>query len=187
MNKGLPIIIYFSSTCILLFMAIFFPLSSVQAEWMLNGEPVFNSTYAKTDGEFGAMLEFTDKPSELFEAWNKEDLTVKGSFVDKIKRNKTLVAVIIFSNCTANDKGMANVAVRFQLFDPKGNLITTTDELEVWINKPVPKYRDLEMGVQYLAVKLKKKDPLGLYTVKATVLDKNSGKELNLEREFKLL
>ncbi|MBF0478926.1 MAG: hypothetical protein HQL26_05550 [Candidatus Omnitrophica bacterium] len=54
-----------------LFFVLFF-LSTARAEWLLNGKPVLNSTFAKTDGAFGAKLEFTDKPNELFAAWNKK-------------------------------------------------------------------------------------------------------------------
>jgi hypothetical protein len=39
------------------------PLS--EAEWLHNGIPVSDCPYAKTAGEFGAMLVFTDKPDEL--------------------------------------------------------------------------------------------------------------------------
>ncbi|MBF0480027.1 MAG: hypothetical protein HQL26_11150 [Candidatus Omnitrophica bacterium] len=163
-----------------------FSSSVASAEWLLNGKPVLNSTFAKTDGDFGAKLEFTDKPNELFEAWNKPGLTVKGSFVDEIRRGQSLVALILFSNCAADIHGMANVTVRFKLFDPNGNLRQETGNVEVWINKPAPKYRDLEMSVQFLQLKIGKKDLVGFYSVQAVVVDKNSGKELDLERKFKV-
>ena len=78
--------------------------SSAKAEWLQNGKPVSNSLYAKTDDAFGATLFFTDKPDELFEAWNKEGLTVKVSEVDNFKVNQSITALILFSNCTPDAK-----------------------------------------------------------------------------------
>ena len=49
-----------------------FSSSFVTAEWLQNGKKVTNSSYAKTDGTFGAKLFFTDKADDLFGAWNKE-------------------------------------------------------------------------------------------------------------------
>ena len=97
--------------------------------------------------------------------------------------DKTLVGVIIFSNCASDDRGMANVTVRFKLFDPNGNLKKETDEQEVWINRPAPKYRDLEMSVKIFEITMKKS---GMYNVEALVKDKISGKQLDLTHQFKV-
>ena len=81
---------------------------------------------------------------------------------------------------------MANVSVTFSLLDPANNIIKKTDELEVWMHKPSPQKQDLELSVQYLSVKIGKKDSSGLYTVKALVNDKNSGRKLSLEKKFEV-
>ncbi len=170
-----------------LFSFFIFWVTSVQAEWLYNKQPVTDSPYAKTDGEFGAMLMFTDKPDELFEAWNQDTRGVKTDFIEKVQLNKTLVAVIIFSNCAANKKGKANVTVNFTLLNPQGKIVAQTKESEVWVNKPAPQYRDLELSVDHIAITTKEGQPLGLYTVKALVHDKIAHKKLRLEHQFEVI
>ena len=160
-------------------------ISSAEAEWLYNKKPITDSPYAKTDGEFGALLAFTDKPDELFEAWNKEGLEVKADFVDKIKLNQRLVAVIVFSNSAADKRGNSNLTALLTVFDPQGNAIVGK-ELKVWVNRPSPPYRDLELSVDHLAITVEDGMPTGLYMVKAMVYDKIAGKILDLERQFEV-
>lgn len=162
------------------------PLS--QAEWLHNGVPVTDSSYAKTVGEFGAMLTFTDKPDELFTAWNKDTLQVSADYdVEEIRQYDSLTATIIFSNCASDKKGLANVTVKFKVLDPDGKIIKETGELEVWINRPAPAKRMLELSVQCLTIDLGEKNIPGSYTVQARVHDKNSDTVLDLERKFKMI
>jgi len=162
------------------------PLS--QAEWLHNGVPVTDYPYAKTVGEFGAMLIFTDKPDELFTAWNKDTRGVSADFnVEEIKQYNSIIAAIIFSNCTPNKNGNGNVTVKFIVLDPNGKIVKETEEQEVWINRPAPAKRVLELSVQYLSIGLGEKDVPGIYTVKALVHDKNSDTRINLERKFRMI
>lgn len=167
--------------------SLIFGITSAQAEWLYNKQPVTDSPYAKTDGEFGAMLMFTDKPNELFEAWNQDTLGVKTNFVEKIKLNKTLVAVIVFSNCAANKKGRANLTVDFTVLDPQGKIFAESKNLEVWVNRPAPEYRNLEMSVDHIAITIKDGQQTGFYTVKALVHDKIARKALSLEHRFEVV
>jgi hypothetical protein len=159
-----------------------------QAQWLQNGIPVDDSPYAKTVGEFGAMLIFTDKPDELFEAWNKNTEGVKADFdVEEVKMNDYLTAAIIFSNCTPDEKGMANVTVKFTVLNPNQEVIKETGESEVWVNRPIPRKRALQLSVDFLQIQAGEKYPNGFYTVKALVHDKNSDTKINLERKFKVI
>ena len=169
-----------------LFAAIWSP--AVQAEWLQNGKPVTNCPYAKTQGEFGAMLFFTDKPDEVFKTWNIDGPGVNiNPNVEEMKKDESLVALIMFSNCTPDSKGNANVSVKFTVLDPEGKVLINTKELEVWINKPAPLKRDLGLSVQYITIGVGRKQPAGVYTVNAIVHDKNSNTELNLERHINIL
>lgn len=171
---------------LLLFFITVLPFAN--AEWLHEGKPITDSPYAKTKGEFGAMLIFTDKPDELFEAWNKDTEGVYADTdVEEIKQNSSLTAAIIFSNCTPDQKGMANVSVKFRVLDPEGDIITETKEQEVWINKPAPAKRILELSVDFIKIPIGYEDLPGFYTVKALVYDKNSGTKIDLERKFKAL
>lgn len=133
------------------------------------------------------MLFFTDKPNELFDAWNKESEGVDVDMVDEIKEDHTIVALIMFSNCTPDKKGMANVTVKYTLLGPDGSILNETGELEVWVNRPAHEKRMLELSVDYLAPHVKKKTQPGFYTVKALVHDKNSDTKLNLDRKFRVI
>ena len=53
---------------ILLIFAFSLPVS---AQWRENGKPVPDTAWSKSDGDFGAMFAFTDKPDELYAAWEK--------------------------------------------------------------------------------------------------------------------
>lgn len=163
-------------------------LPLAQAQWLNDGMPVTDSPYAKTKGDFGAMLVFTDKPNELFEAWNKDTPGVTASFnVEEIKQNDSLTALIIFSNCTPDEKGMANVSAKFTVLYPNGNVLSETRELEVWVNRPAPSKRMLELSVDFLQIQIGEKYPSGFYTVRALVHDKNSDTKIDLERKFKVV
>jgi len=168
------------------FCFLIFRFTVAEAEWLYNKQPVTNSPFAKTDGEFGAMLVFTDKPDQLFEDWNKDTLEVHTDFVEKIQLNKTLLAAIIFSNCSADKKGKGNVTVDFTVLDPQGKVLTKKRGLEVWVNKTAPMYRDLELSVDHIAITIKDGQQTGFYTVKALVHDKIARKTLSLEHQFEV-
>lgn len=161
--------------------------SSAQAEWLHNKMPVTDSPYAKTNGDFGVMLVFSDKPDELFEAWNQDTLGVKADFVEKVKVNQPVVAVIIFSNCAADKRGNANVTVVFTVIDPDGKTITKTAEVEVWVNRPAPKYRNLELSVDHIRILVEDGQKTGTYIVKALVHDKVARKKLSLEHKLEVV
>ena len=163
--------------------SLIFGFRTARAEWLFNKLPVTDSSYAKTDGSFGAMLQFTDKPEELFKIWNQEGLTVKVDFAEKISLEQEMTAVIIFSNSAADKKGNSNVTAVFAVVDPQGKDIGS-NEIEVWVDRPAPAHRNLELSVQHLTVT---GTQLGFYTVKASVYDKIAGKLLDLERKFEVV
>lgn len=172
---------------IIIFVLLLFTLTPLaKAEWLLDGKSVTNKSYAKTQGEFGAMLFFTDRPNELFARWNKNAEETDIGEVASIKQNASITALIIFSNCLPDKNGMANVSVKFIAYTPDGEKLTETKEVEVWINKPAPPKRILELGVDFLQLTIKNDYPKGTYLVKALVHDKNSNKKIELERTFEV-
>lgn len=171
---------------IILLLLIFAISPSARADWLLDGTKT-NQKYAKTNGEFGAMLVFTDKPDELFSRWNKNTEYTDIGEVESIKQNTPITALIIFCNCTPDKNGLANVSVKFIAYTPEGNKLSETKELEVWIDKPAPPKRILELSVDFWQLTIKKDYPKGNYLVKALVHDKNSNKKIELERTFKVI
>src|SRR5688572_2855014 len=70
------------------------------AEWRVNGKPVPDTSWARSSGDFGAQLVFTDKPDELFAAWEKSGPAVLLSETPKATRGAPIVAVIFFTGCS---------------------------------------------------------------------------------------
>lgn len=169
---------------------LFFILSLVsftEARGMEKEQSVTNKSWAKTKGDFEATLFFTDKPNELFAKWDQSIEGVDIDMIEEVGRNIPVTALIMFSNCASNAKGMANVTVKFTVYAPEGNIYTKTEEIEVLSNKFVPPKQTPELSVNFLQLKFKNKSTAGIYTVKALVHDKNSNTKIELERKLKVI
>src|SRR5262245_15239145 len=90
------------------------------AEWRLNGKVVPDSPWAKSDGDFGAMFTFTDKPDELYAAWEKPTPGVQWSETDTAVRGIPIVGVVFFTGCAANAAGKCELVGRFITTAPSG-------------------------------------------------------------------
>ena len=191
MNKARKrIIVRQGLVCIFLALALFmYYITPVEAEWLRDKQPVVNSPWAKTEGKFGVTLYLTDNKDEVFKKWLEDTEYVDIDIAEelKVKRNVLVAALIIFSNCTPDKRGLANVTASFAVYGPNGDLYAAREELEVWVNKPVPPDKILELGVDYMGVAAGKNHPNGLYLVKALVLDKNSKTIIELERKFEVI
>jgi len=65
--------------------------------WKENGKPAPDTAWAKSDGDFGAQLVFTDEPDELFAAWEKPGPGVYYSQTPTATRGVPIVGVIFFT------------------------------------------------------------------------------------------
>ncbi len=169
---------------------LFFILSLMpftEAQCMENKQLVTDKSWAKTKGDFEATLFFTDKPNELFAKWDQSTEGVDIDMIEEIKRNIPVTALIMFSNCAQDAKGMANVTVKFTVYSPEGNIYIKTEEMEVWTNKLAPPEQVPELSVNHLQFTFKNKSAMELYTVKAIVYDKNSDTKIELERKLKVI
>ena len=170
-------------------LTLLFFISPAKAEWLRNKQPVTDSSWAKTKGKFGAVLFFTEEKNELFEIWleDTEYVDIDIDTEKAIKRNVPIAALIIFSNCTSDKNGMANVVVSYTVYGPDGDIYVKRDEVEVWVDKPALPERILELSVDYMEMVFDKSHPSGFYSVKALVHDKNAHITLELERKFQLI
>jgi hypothetical protein len=158
--------------------------SSAAAQSKEDGKALRNKPWAKSDGDFGAMLFLTDKPDELFAAWEKPGAGVPFSSTAKAERGVPIVAVIFFTGCAADDKGPCQASVRFTAYQPDGKLYDEPVEGELWTDKPPPPKGQMQLSVGNMGFVLEPEDPLGVYKVKAKVVDNVAKKTLVLEREF---
>jgi len=159
-------------------------IGSVTAEWKENGKVVPNKPWARSTGEFGAQLVFTDKPDELFAAWEKPGPAVIYSATATAKRGIPIVAVIFFVGCAADEKGSCQSKVRFTAYSPDDKPWGDPQDAELWVNKRPPEKGQMQLSVGNMGIVIDPDDALGVYRVKAEVVDTVAKKTLLLERTF---
>ena len=159
-------------------------ITGIRAEWKENGKVVPDTPWAKSAGDFGAQVVFTDKPDELFAAWEKPGPVALYSQTTTAKRGVPIVAVIFFVGCAPDDHGQCNAGVRFSAFTPDGKPWGDAIDAELWVGKPAPQKGQMQLSVGNMGIVIDPDDPLGTYKVKAEVVDKVSKKTIVLERTF---
>src|SRR5215510_11144803 len=89
------------------------------AGWRQEGKPVPDNEWRKSVGDFGALLEFTKKPDQVFEAWKKPgDYVHIPSAEDKARRNEVIVGLIFFTGCKPDEAGNCNASVDYLTLRP---------------------------------------------------------------------
>jgi len=149
-----------------------------------SGNPMSDEPDRKSIGEYGAWLVLTDKESQAFTNWDTPSEEVYIPSTEKIEKGKTLTALIVFSGCAADDNGNCNLLVKYNVLFPDGSVYADLPIQEAWIDKPVPVKRSLGLSVGYIQVVIEDDEPLGEYTVEATVVDGNMRKSLELKSHF---
>jgi len=159
------------------------PLASAQT-WKVGGESVPDSAWARSDGEFGAKLAFTDEPDDLFSSWEVASRGVAFSETSEAIRGAPIVGVIFFTGCGANERGNCEVTVTFTVQGPDGKPWGEAIEGELWVEKPQPGKGQLQLGVGNIGMIIEPPDRLGTYTVKAEIRDMVARKTMVLEKSF---
>lgn len=158
--------------------------SSLTAQWNVNGERAPETTWQKADGEFGAMLQLTDKPEEFFKAWEKEGPGVLMSDTSVAKRGVPIVAVVLFAGCAPSDQGLCDSTVTYTVVRPDGKPDGEPQPGELWAGKRPPPKNELQLSIGNMGFVLTADEPLGTYVVRAEVHDLIAKKTLHLERTF---
>jgi hypothetical protein len=130
-------------------------------------------------------LVFTDKPDELFAAWEKPGkAAVVISETPTAVRGVPIVGVVFFAGCGTNAKGKCDATVRFTAETPEGKPWGEPLESELWVDKPPPGKEQMQLSVGNMGIMIDPGDPLGVYRVKAVITDKVTKKKMVLERSF---
>ena len=156
----------------------------VDADWKIDGKFVPDTEWARSAGDFGVQLVLTDKPEELFAAWEKPGPGVFYSETATAKRGIPIMAVIFFVGCLPNAKGVCDVTVRYEAYTPDGKSWGDPVDAELWVGKRPPGKDQMQLSVGNMGIVIDPDDPLGVYKVKATILDKVAKKTLIVERTF---
>jgi len=148
------------------------------------GNPVEDTEWMKSSGDFGAQLLLIGNENDFFKRWETPSETVKFETVSEINRGEPLITPIIFSGCYVNKSGNCMVSAALTILRPDGTTYADMPQVEVWENKPPPPKGILELGVGYLKVIIEPEDPDGTYTVQAKVTDNVKKSSFVLTRTF---
>jgi hypothetical protein len=161
-------------------------VGAASAQWRVNGEVVADTAWRKAWGDHGAMLQLTDRPEELFAAWEIPAAAVATSTTEIAKRGEPIVGVVLFSGCTPNSAGVCDAEAYFQVFKPDGSPYGAEEQVEVWIGKSPPAAGQLQLSVGAMGVRIEPQDPKGTYVMRARLRDKVSQAEVVLTRTFRV-
>src|ERR1700743_3591062 len=161
-------------------------VGTASAQWRENGKAVADTDWRKTWGAFGAMLHLTDKPNELFSAWEQPGAEVPVNTVDIAKRGQPIVGVVFFSGCTPNTEGLCDSEAYFQVFKPDGSPYGAAERGELLSGKQPPAVGQLQLSVGAIGVRIEPRDPVGTYIVRARIVDNVSHTSAELKRAFRV-
>ena len=161
-------------------------VGTASAQWRENGKPVADTEWRKAWGEHGVMLQLTDKPDELFAAWEKPGAGVPIRQAEIAKRGEPIVGVVFFSGCTPDSAGLCDSDAYFQVFKPDGSPYGAEEKSELWSGKPPPLPGELQLSVGAIGVRIEPHDPRGTYSVRARLIDNVSHAEVELKRTFRV-
>ena len=154
------------------------------AQWRDKGKVVPDTPWAKSDGDFGAMFAFTDKPDELYKAWEKPAPGVEWSRTSTAVRGVPIVGVVFFTGCAANAAGNCELFARFILTTPSGKPWGDPIDADIWVGLPPPTGSALQLSHQHFGLVIDPSDELGTYSARAELTDRVSKKKMVLEQQF---
>lgn len=158
--------------------------SPASAQWREDGKVIPDTSWSKSDGDFGAMLAFTDKPDELYAAWEKPGPTVHWTQTTTAVRGIPIVAVVLFGGCAADPAGKCNLVGRFITTTPAGKPYGDPIDTDIWVGLPGPTGKNLQLSHSHMGLVIDPDDELGVYKVRLELVDRVSKKTMNLERQF---
>lgn len=171
-------------------LVLFCALVTAHAQWREGGAAVPDTEWSKSDGDFGAMLLVTDDPEGFFERWNQppsQDYMPRMATVSSATRDDTVVAVVIFTGCSANPNGDRESEVDFKVLFPDGSVYADLEGGELWTGKPAPTPPTIQVSIANLGLKIENDDPFGIYRMEAVVRDKVTSRQLKLSQELEVV
>ncbi len=152
--------------------------------WYDEGEPVPDSEWRKSVGDFGAMLILTSEPEQLLENWGKPTDGVQMTSSSEVTDGEAIVGFVIFSGCQVAANDLCDLTVAYTMIGPDGEVLLESGPVELWQNKSRPPGYSIELGVGYAGFEFEDGDLIGEYTFIAEVRDQIAEKDLRLVRTF---
>lgn len=152
--------------------------------WYEDGKPAGPSSEMKSEGGFGVRHLLTHRPDQLFAEWAKPAEGVPVNTTNKTVRGQVVSSVILFSGCKPDPKGNCDVVADIEIFDPTGGVYGSFENVEVWVNKPPPPKRAIQLSLSDIRMVIEPGEPLGEYRITAKTTDRVGGITVETEQRF---
>ncbi len=154
------------------------------AQWIdRQGKRLPETEQMKSQGDLGVNIVLTPNEAKFRDTWNKSSTTPRLDSIDKVGRGGAISAMIMFHGCVAGASGACNALVRYALETPDGKIIPT-GEGPLWTGRPI--MGKILMSNSSVTIGFDKSDAAGKYKIHATVIDKVSGRQLQVSAPFTL-
>jgi len=160
-------------------------VATAQDAWLRDGQ-FYQGKNAAQAGELAILQIATTEPERLMSDWEKPGADVRLVAQDKVKRGQPVVTFILFRGCRPDARGACNVTVDFTTTGPAGTY-NETKAAEVWVGRPPPPSRAIQLSAGGLGLSFEAKDGIGPYRVMARITDHVAGITLQTEKTLTLL
>ncbi len=141
-----------------------------------------NTDNIRSSGNFGAQLWLTAN-GDFSQDWKKPEAPT----IDPVEialRNTPIFTVVIFYGEGRTAAGLGNVSYDITVLRPDGTVYNRRDALVGYQNLAPADERELQLGRNYISINIGPDDPIGTYTINATVHDNVSRVDLPLKSTF---
>lgn len=150
--------------------------------WESDGRPLPPDPSRAARGDFAVMMLVTPDAEAFFAEWQKPG-PPNVATTGRIVRDRPVFAMLVFSGCRAGADGNCRVSAEFRMKRPDGTPYGQVHRGVAW-NGPPPPGRNLQLSMSSLGFKLDPPDPLGRYTITATLTDEIAGEALTVEQQI---
>jgi hypothetical protein len=149
-----------------------------------DGAKIADTDFRKSNGQFISQLVLVSDAQKLYSDWEKPSTYFHATETQSVSRNSEISAFVIFGGCKADKSGNCNVTVNFKITAPDGSVYADVSDMEVWAGRPAPPTQTLQLSVGFLKAIIEQGEQLGKYQVAASVVDRNSSREVMLTKSF---
>lgn len=160
--------------------------ASAQDTWLRDGQ-AYRGPDAAASGDFAVLQVLTTEPEQLMADWEKPGAVVHLVAKDAVGRGKPVVSFIVFRGCRADAKGACHVTADFVATDPAGKTYGEFKDVEIWVDKPPPPGRAVQLSAGGMGLVFEPKDLAGRYRIAARVVDHVAGVTLQTEKTLTLV
>ena len=138
-----------------------------------------------TDGHLAAMLLATDDFAMIQHDWRELPAAVAPAIptVRDVYAGETITIFVVFGGCAANANGTCDATVEYAVARPDGKPYGAPDRGPLWTGPP-PAEGEMQLGQAHVELLVELGDPLGDYTIRATIRDRVSGDVIRLEQHL---